>query len=136
MTKIITSLVKGQHTYEAQVQGLTLEGLKEYCSLFQIPLEDLKTEKSHYIPGHYFLGLFRALVPKIHKNDSTFPLSKLHGFTMSTNSTLENRVLINENLTVKMQLRADERKKIFWIEFSRESDDRIVLAGIFGFTGE
>ena len=139
MTKIKSGLSTDQHTFEFNLKGVTVDELEVYCTYAKLSLAKLYIDEKEtcFVPGHYFLGLFRYLVSEISAKDSLFPFSELKSWNMSVNGTFENRILIDQDLIVKMQIRSKENNRHwFWVEFVREKDNEVVLAGIFGFIGQ
>ena len=124
--------------FEFKLLGITIEELAIYCTYARINLDSLKTSnQEYYIPGHYLIGLFRYMVPELKKEYPSFPMEKLDSFSISANGTLENRLLIDQSVTIKMQLKpSNPNKQQVWIEFVRDSNNEIILAGLFGFKQE
>ena len=139
--KIKSGLAADQDTFTYEIKGVTTADLQIYCAYAQLNLNEFKIgNDEYYVPGHYYLGLFRAILPEIAIKNTSFPFNGVASWSMSTSSTFENRILLNQDLILKMQLRTTERmsteektKYWFWAEFVRKFNDDVVLSGIFGF---
>ncbi|MES2930442.1 MAG: hypothetical protein V4665_01520 [Patescibacteria group bacterium] len=138
MGKIQSCLVEDQHTFEFYIEGITVSKLKTYCEYADLSLKSLKINDTYQIPGHYFLGLLRSIIPKIAAKDPEMPIVELESWwNMSINEDFENKIFTHQAIDLKMQIKTKAKKRVcFWVEFIREKDKEVVLSGLFSFIGK
>ncbi|HZX74815.1 MAG TPA: hypothetical protein VFE57_10355 [Cyclobacteriaceae bacterium] len=136
---IHTTMMPTQKIFELRLPPVTKRKLKSYCTTFEIPIDDfeLKTKDRFWIPAHYFIGMFRNIIPKLHEQYPEFPLKRIDSFYGSNGGTYENRFFIRESIVLKMQERTklSPTKYLFQVEFSNEKTGKIFLSGMFSFIG-
>jgi hypothetical protein len=128
-----------KNVFSCTVPNVSKEKLEAYCELYEIPLNNLVYNSSYYIPGNLIEGLFRKIVKIISSEDKRFPINFLESFIGGNGGTRENRIFINETLTVWIDIKTLEETGPYisflcGVDFNR--GEEIVFSGIYKFIGE
>jgi hypothetical protein len=137
MSRIESMFEKGKKIFQTKMTKITKVKLQTYSTENGISMDKYFLKDGKYtVPGLMILDRFRETVERLHNEDNEFPIAIANNMTISCGSTVENRILIGEELIFRAQVRHVSEEKNFRIALCRVEISRggyIVFAGMFHF---